>query len=87
LSITKTLADIEEKYSSNSQGVMFLGPIGSTAIILKEQELENRLIIIVQEIGTLLRSISKQHYPVEQTTNIDNLIAQNQKYISLLLKK
>lgn len=87
LSITKTLADIEEKYSSNSQGVMFLGPIGSTAIILKEQELENRLIIIVQEIGTLLRSISKQHYPVEQTTNIDNLIAHNQKYISLLLKK
>lgn len=86
--LTKTLSDIEEKYSSNSQGVMFLGPIGSTAIILKEQELENRLVTIAQEIGSLLRSISKQPYPNElQSFNIDNLIAQNQKYITQLLKK
>jgi hypothetical protein len=88
LSLTKTLSDIEEKYSSNSQGVMFLGPIGSTAIILKEQELENRLVMIAQEVGSFLRALSKQPYPAElQSSNIDTLIAQNQKYISQLLKK
>lgn len=87
-SLTKALADIEEKYSSNSQGVMFLGPIGSTAIILKEQELENRLIAIAQEIGSLLRSLSKQPHPHDlQNSNIENLIIQNQKYITQLLKK
>lgn len=86
--ITKALSGIEEKYSSNSQGVMFLGPIGSTAIILKEQELENQLVTIAQEIGSLLRSLLKQTHPdALQSSNIDNLIAQNQKYITQLLKK
>lgn len=88
ISLTKALSVIEEKYSSNSQGVMFLGPIGSTAIILKEQELENQLVTIAQEIGSLLRSLLKQTHPdALQSSNIDNLITQNQKYITQLLKK
>lgn len=87
-SLSKALSGIEEKYSSNSQGVMFLGPIGSTAIILKEQELENQLVTIAQEIGSLLRSLLKQTHPdILQSSNIDTLIAQNQKYITQLLKK
>jgi hypothetical protein len=85
--LSKTLSDVEEKYGSNSHGVMFLGPIGSTAIILKEQELEARLVTVAQEIGALLRSLLKKPFPAGlQSTNIDSLIEQNQNYITQLLK-
>ncbi len=48
------LLTIEEKYRTNSPGLALLGPIGTTAIVLKEQKLAKQLHKIVYEIGIIL---------------------------------
>lgn len=89
--INTGLADIEKKYAQNSPGVMLLGPIGTTSIILKEKELKKKLLEYINTIGSLLHDLLPQHAithkPFISGTTIDTQIATNQQYISFLLKK
>lgn len=88
--INSGLADIEKKYAQNSPGVMLLGPIGTTSIVLKEKELKQKLLEYTTIIGSLLHALLPQqhlHKPFAASTSIDNQIAANQHYIALLLKK
>lgn len=55
--IKKQLTIIEEKYKTNSPGVMLLGPIGSAAIVAKEEKLQNKLLEIVNNINKILCTI------------------------------
>jgi len=53
------LSCIEGKYSSNSPGLTLLGPIGTMAIVLKEQNLAQQLYKMVHEIGSILHDYLK----------------------------
>lgn len=83
------LSDIEKKYVQNSPGVMLLGPIGTTSIILKEKELNKKLLEYSNMIGSLLYTLLPQHPHKSFTpgTTVDNQVATNQQYIAFLLKK
>jgi hypothetical protein len=85
--INAGLSDIELKYSQNSPGVMLLGPIGTTSIILKEKELKQKLLEYSTSIGQLLHALLPQNKAFVTASSIDERIAANQQYIALLLKK
>lgn len=85
--INAGLADIEAKYGQNSPGIMLLGPIGTTSIILKEKELHHKLLLHVNSIGQLLHVLVSQNKTFFLATSIDEGIATNQEYIAFLLKK
>lgn len=66
--ISSRLTAIEEKYKKNSPGVMFLGPIGSAAIISKEEKMRKKLLEVANDINNLLHNINKRtdlYYPIE----------------------
>lgn len=56
--IKKRLNSIEEKYKTNSPGVMLLGPIGSAAIVTKEEKLKKKLLEIINDINKVLLTIN-----------------------------
>lgn len=70
--LKKRLAIIEEKYKTNSPGIMLLGPIGSAAIVAKEEKLQKKLLDIVNEVNKILHAMhNKDHeYHVLETINI-----------------
>ncbi|MGB8367274.1 MAG: hypothetical protein WCD44_02850 [Candidatus Babeliales bacterium] len=57
--LQKYLSSIEERYRTNSPSLALLGPIGTIAIIVKEQKLAQQLHKIVHEIGTILYNCLK----------------------------
>jgi len=80
------LSYIEEKYSTNSPGLALLGPIGTTAIVLKERKLAQKLYKTVHEIGSILhdyiKNISYQLLP-----SIETNLRANKAMIKQLHKK
>lgn len=58
------LLDLKEKYETNSPALFALGPIGTTSIILKEAELEKKLLTSLNEAGKLILSL-QPHKPGE----------------------
>lgn len=85
--ISTGLKDIENRYAQNSPGIMFLGPIGTTSIILKEKELKDKLLEYSNTLGSLLHALLPQHSTFVPSTTIDGQITMNQHYIGFLLKK
>jgi len=51
--LKKDLARIEEQYKTNSPAIMLLGPIGSAAIVTKEEKLQKNLIDVINKIQKL----------------------------------
>jgi len=45
---------VESKFKKNSPATFLLGPLGTTAIVLKEKELEKNLINIMNDLGNIL---------------------------------
>jgi tRNA G26 N,N-dimethylase Trm1 len=83
--IKKQLAVIEEKYKTNSPGIMLLGPIGSAAIIAKEEKLQKKLLKTVNDINKILFSINNAqdtHIPFQ---TIDTGINHNRKLMQTLI--
>lgn len=83
--ILKSLQEVEEKYAANSEGIMLLGPIGSTAIVLKEQGLENKLFTLAEELYTILCKIN-QDTQVYNLKTLDDIIHINQQIITRLFQ-
>jgi hypothetical protein len=64
------LTTIEEKYKKNSPGLALLGPIGSAAIVVKEKELEQKLLTVVNDLGTIFAKINNNsEFMPAQTIN------------------
>jgi tRNA G26 N,N-dimethylase Trm1 len=76
--IKERLATIEEKYKTNSPGIMLLGPIGSAAIVNKEEKLKNKLLDVVNDINKLLHTIDNQE-PFQQITTISAALESNKQ--------
>lgn len=56
-SLKTELATIKEEYVTNSPALLALGPIGTTSIVLKEAELEKKLLKTLNEINTVIVSL------------------------------
>src|SRR5690606_38726955 len=56
--IKNRLVTIEEKYKKNSPGLALLGPIGSAAIVAKEERLHHQLLDTVNDISTIFYAIN-----------------------------
>lgn len=79
------LNKIEEKYTKNSPGLLFLGPIGTASIVLKEQELRKQLLEVINNLARLLAGLADSNKTFNETTSIDNGLATNQGYINKIL--
>jgi hypothetical protein len=84
--ITSSLTSIEDKYSKNSPGLLFLGPIGTTSIVLKEQELEEQLLVSLNQLSVILQQLVPNSPAHENATSVQDALEKNQEYIGYLLK-
>src|SRR5260221_11655244 len=50
--IKNKIATIEEQYKKNSPGLALLGPIGTTAIVMKEEQLQKKLLVAINDMGS-----------------------------------
>ncbi len=82
--LQQRLATIEEKYKKNSPGIMFLGPIATTSIVLKEKQLENKLLSIIQELGQILHSLNSIEKKYVTSESINQGLAANTSYLKQL---
>jgi hypothetical protein len=55
-SLKTELLNLKEQYETNSPALFVLGPIGTTSIVLKEAELEQKLLKTLNETGKLITS-------------------------------
>jgi hypothetical protein len=81
--IKERLTAIEEKYHKNSPGLALLGPIGSAAIVAKEELIQQKLLNIVNEINKILCTIYEMEVLKPVDTIEDGLIM-NKNLISKL---
>ncbi len=56
-SLQHKLAQLRQKYSHTSPAVALLGPLGTAAIVLKEEQLENELLQTVHKFGKIIHTI------------------------------
>jgi len=87
--LQQNLSYIEEKYCNNSPSLVLLGPIGTTAIILKERKLAQQLHKIVHEIGNILHNYLKtaDHSSYQLFPSIEANLRTNKALIKQLHKK
>jgi len=67
--IKKNLTTIEEKYHKNSPALVLLGPIGSAAIIAKEELLQEKLLATIKNLNQILCAANK----IEQFSSIQTI--------------
>jgi len=79
--IKKRLELIEEKYKTNSPGVMLLGPIGSAAIVTKEEKLKNKLLDIVNDINKLIHTIQNPEQEIQHIATISAALENNKHFL------
>jgi hypothetical protein len=81
--LTAQLHTVEEKYTRNAPTLALLGPLGTTSIVLKEQELRNKLQYIalgINDIFSELLNKSKLVRPERNSITLDELITTNGHY-------
>ncbi|HSC24714.1 MAG TPA: hypothetical protein VLB80_00655 [Candidatus Babeliales bacterium] len=82
--IGSELTMIEEKYKKNSLGLAFLGPIGSTAIVTKEEELQKKLLLSINDLGEILNSIHNKQERFSPAQTIENGLDSNKQLLQTL---
>jgi hypothetical protein len=80
--IKAQLATIEEKYKKNSPSLALLGPIGSAAIVVKEAQLEQKLLTAVNDLGKIFTTIEHKNFIAAQ--NIDYALNANKQALKIL---
>jgi len=78
------LAIVEEKYKTNSPGIMLLGPIGSAAIVAKEEKLQRKLLEITNELNKILHTIHTTEHEFQVIDTIDGALAHNKKLLQTI---
>ncbi len=81
--IKQRLATIEQQYKKNSPGLIFLGPIATTSIVLKEKKLAAKLLATINELELILAKLDGQQ-SIELAPSIDKGLAANKKRIKNL---
>ncbi len=83
--IKRQLTAIEEKYKKNSPGLALLGPIGSAAIVVKEKELERKLLNTVNDLSKIVASINNKQEEFVAAQNINCALSTNKLAIKSLV--
>ncbi len=78
------LATIEEQYKKNSPGLALLGPIGTAAIVTKEEQLAKKLLLTVHDIGNVLHHMSHASEIFSPASSISDGLAYNKNAIKTL---
>jgi hypothetical protein len=76
---------IEDKYKTNSLGLALLGPLGTTSIVLKEQDLQKKLLAITQEISKILQVEQTDEVVASCKETISKTLQHNKKIIKELM--
>lgn len=82
--IKEQLTTIEEKYKKNSPGLALLGPIGSAAIVTKEEQLQQKLLAALNDLSKIFASINNQEEFIAAQTINDALDVNKQVLRTLL---
>jgi hypothetical protein len=96
--IKEQLSSIEEKYTKNSPGLALLGPIGSAAIVTKEEQLQLKLVNVVSDLHKIIVSANNQtsnvtdssteiteHNSINSAQMIDNILNANKQILKTLV--
>lgn len=83
--IQNRLATIEEKYKKNSPGLALLGPIGTASIVMKEEELNKKLLDTINDLGKVLHSMHSTPEAFQPATTIDTGLMTNKSLIKTLV--
>ena len=67
----KKIAELEEVYKKNSNALIFLGPIGTVSIILKERQVKSDLLTIVRQLVAIANNyVIDQKKHTQEITSI-----------------
>jgi len=79
------LTTIEEQYKKNSPGLALLGPIGTASIVTKEEQLQKKLLLVMNDIGNILHHITNSQEEFEPSTTIHAALQTNKLAIKSLV--
>jgi hypothetical protein len=79
--IKERLTSIEEKYLKNSPGLALLGPIGTVAIVTKEEMLQQKLLAVANDISKILYSSNGIQEEFKHAHTIHDALNINKKLI------
>jgi hypothetical protein len=79
--IKERLCAIEEKYKTNSAGIMILGPIGSAAIVTKEEKLRIKLLDAINDLNRILHVLTDNQHEFRQIDTITDALENNKKLL------
>jgi hypothetical protein len=82
--IKERLATIEEKYKTNSPGLALLGPIGSAAIVAKEEQLQQKLLVAINDLSKIAYTINKSQEPFTPAETVENGLEINKQLLQTL---
>ncbi|HLW73276.1 MAG TPA: hypothetical protein VKR54_04475 [Candidatus Babeliales bacterium] len=83
--IKNQLTNIEEKYKKNSPGLALLGPIGSAAIVVKEEQLQQKLLAAVNDLSKIFANIDNQEEHFSRAQTVDNGLNVNKELLRTLI--
>lgn len=83
--IKNRLATIEEKYKKNSPGLAFLGPIGSVAIVAKEEKLQKQLLETINDLSKIFHTISQHETTFVPAETITIGLHNNKQFLRALM--
>ncbi len=78
---------LKRKYQHTSPAILLLGPIGSTGVVLQEQELEKELLKNAHRLGVILTQLINDDEEFEAAKTIDAAIENNRLLLSKLQKE
>lgn len=91
LTTTQELRDtvdiLYKQYTTTSPALSLLGPLGSAAIVLKEQELEKRLLSTINETGKLLHNFVQPDVQYESANSTESALKNNRQLLKKLKTK
>lgn len=82
--IKSRLVTIEDKYKTNSPGIMLLGPIGSAAIVAKEEKLQKQLLEIANDINNILHTVNNPDHELKHLATISIALESNKKLLQAM---
>lgn len=84
--IRQRLVHLKHTYQHTSPAIVLLGPIGSTGIVFKEQELENELLRTAHRLETMLYQLVDTENKYEPTESLAQALENNKLLLAQLHK-
>jgi hypothetical protein len=83
--IKDKLTAIEQQYKHNSPGLALLGPIGIASIVIKEEQLQSRLLALINEMSLIIHHIKGTKEDCKPALTVENGLSTNKKLIKTLI--